>query len=160
MTNPEREIVPGSEVTLHFRMTLPDGTEALSTFGEEPLHFAMGDGTFKGGFELSLYGLKAGDTQTLTLDPEQAFGYHDPALVHDMPRSDFPADMALEEGQVIGFSTPSGDEAAGIVLEVGEQTVKVDFNHPMAGKDVIFHVEILEVGKPQPQPPEGDCATC
>jgi FKBP-type peptidyl-prolyl cis-trans isomerase SlpA len=164
MSNPDREIVTGSEVTLHFRMTLPDGTEALSTFGEEPLHFAIGDGTFKGGFELSLYGLKAGDTQTLTLDPEQAFGYHDPALIHDMPRSDFPADMVLEEGQVMAFSTPTGDEAAGIILEAGEDSVKVDFNHPMAGQDVIFHVEILEVGLPTELPAANDdddsCGSC
>lgn len=156
MNDPQREIVPGSEVTLHFRMTLPDGTEALSTFGEEPLHFAMDDGTFSGGFALSLYGLKAGDTQTLTLDPEQAFGFRDEALVQDMPRQDFPADMVLEVGQVIGFATPSGDEAAGAILALGEDTVQVDFNHPLAGKDVIFHVEILAVGKPQPQPPEQD----
>ena len=158
MNDTEREIVPGSEVTLHFRMTLPDGTEALSTFGEEPLHFAIGDGTFRGGFELSLYGLKAGDTQTLTLDPEQAFGWRDEALVHEMPRSDFPADMALEEGQVVGFATPAGDEAAGAIMAIGEDSVTVDFNHPLAGKDVIFHVEILEVGIPQP--PEADCASC
>ena len=160
MSNTDREIMPGSQVTLHFRMTLPDGTEALSTFGEEPLTFAMGDGTFSGGFALSLYGLKAGDTQTLTLDPEQAFGFRDEALVHDMPRSDFPADMELEEGQIMGFTTPTGDEAAGAIMAVGEDTVTVDFNHPMAGKDVIFHVEILEVGLPAPVDPKDDCASC
>ncbi len=160
MNNPDREIIIGSQVTLHFRMTLPDGTEALSTFGEDPLHFAMGDGTFSGGFELSLYGLKAGDTQTLTLNPEQAFGFRDEALVHQMPRSDFPADMTLEEGQIVGFTTPTGDEAAGAIMAIGDTVVDVDFNHPMAGKDVVFHVEILEVGMPVPVDPDQDCPTC
>lgn len=150
MNNPDREIIVGSQVTLHFRMTLPDGTEALSTFGEDPLSFATGDGTFSGGFELSLYGLKAGDTQTLTLTPEQAFGFRDEALIHPMPRSDFDAEMALEEGQIIGFTTPTGDEAAGAIMAIEGDTVMVDFNHPLAGKDVVFHVQILEVGMPVP----------
>jgi FKBP-type peptidyl-prolyl cis-trans isomerase SlpA len=150
MTDADREILTGSQVTLHFRITLPDGTEALSTFDEEPLTVVIGDGTLRGGLELALYGLKAGDTQTLTLEPDQAFGFHDDALIHRMPRSDFPDDMALEEGQVIGFTTPAGDEAAGSIMAVGDQEVSVDFNHPLAGKQVTFEVEILEVGQPQP----------
>lgn len=158
MSDTDREIMHGSQVTLHFRMTLPEGTEALSTFGEEPLCFTMGDNTFRGGFALSLYGLKAGDTQTLTLDPEQAFGYRDDALVHDMPRSDFDADAPLEEGQIMGFSTPTGDEAAGAIMAIGDEMVTVDFNHPLAGKDVIFHVEILEVGIPAPIAADNDDA--
>jgi FKBP-type peptidyl-prolyl cis-trans isomerase SlpA len=154
MNDKDREIITGSEVTLHFRITLPDGTEALSTFEEEPLTVVIGDGTLRGGLELALYGLKAGDTQTLTLDPDQAFGWHDDALIHQMPRSDFPADMALEEGQVIGFTTPSGEEAAGSVMQLGEEQVTVDFNHPLAGKQVTFEVQILKVGLPQPLPAE------
>lgn len=152
MNDTAHEIVTGSEVTLHFRITLPDGTEALSTFGEEPLTVVIGDGTLRGGLELALYGLKAGDTQRLTLEPDQAFGFHDEALIHQMPRSDFPDDMTLEEGQVIGFTAPSGDEAAGSVMAVGEDQVTVDFNHPLAGKQVTFEVEILAVGRPRPLP--------
>ncbi len=162
MNNPEREIVPGSQVTMHFSLSLPDGTEAVSTFGEEPLSFAIGDKTLQPGLELGLYGLKAGDTQTLTLDPEQAYGEHDPNMVYTMPLSDFPADMQPEVGQIIAFATPTGDEAAGSILAVNGDEVSVDFNHPLAGREVIYRVEILEVGSPRPaeDPDEDSCSSC
>ena len=78
----------GSTVTLHLALTLEDGTVAESTFDDEPLTFTMGDGTLVRGLELGLYGLRPGDTQRLTLHPEQAFGLRDPDKVHRLPRTD------------------------------------------------------------------------
>ena len=144
MTNP-LEIVPGSRVTLHFSLALEDGTEAVSTFGEDPLEFTMGDGTLRPGMELALYGLKSGDRQTLTLEPEQAYGYHDEEKIHDIDREQFPNGISLEAGQIIGFTMPNGDETAGMIIELDENEVVVDFNHPLAGKEVVFEVEVLEV---------------
>ena len=72
-----REIIPGSAVTLHFSLSLPDGTPAISTFDDEPLSFYMGDKTFQPSMEIALYGLKAGDEQTLTLTTNQAYGEPD-----------------------------------------------------------------------------------
>jgi FKBP-type peptidyl-prolyl cis-trans isomerase SlpA len=148
--NAPREIVPGSAVTLHFSLSLPDGTEAISTFGEEPLHFHVGDHTFQPGMELALYGLKAGDEQTLTLTPEQAYGERDPSLVQEMPLSDFSDDLQPQPEQVISFALPDGEETMGVVREVGHQHATVDFNHPLAGHAVVFRVQILEVGLPNP----------
>jgi len=143
-----QEILPGCPVTLHLSIALEDGTEAISTFGEEPVNLTMGDGTLQPGLELALYGLKAGDTQTLSLLPEQAYGLRDPGLIQYMPMTDFEASFTPEVGQIIAFSLPNGEEAAGSVIGVDEGRVEVDFNHPLAGHEISFRVEILDVGPP------------
>jgi FKBP-type peptidyl-prolyl cis-trans isomerase SlpA len=138
-------IAIGSRVTLHLSLTLSDGTEALSTFGEEPMDLVVGDGTLSQGLELALYGLEAGDTETLELAPGQAFGARDESLIQTLPRSDFPADMALEAGLVIGFTTPSGEETAGLIRRLEGDQVQVDFNHPLAGRSLTLRLEVLDV---------------
>jgi FKBP-type peptidyl-prolyl cis-trans isomerase SlpA len=134
-----------SSVTLHLSLTLEDGTVAESTSGEEPLTFTMGDGTLVHGLELGLYGLVPGAVQRLELHPEQAFGLRDPANIHAVPRADFDPAMTLEPGVIVGFETADGDELAGAILLVSDETVEVDFNHPMAGHTIIFDVEIIDV---------------
>jgi FKBP-type peptidyl-prolyl cis-trans isomerase SlpA len=134
---------------MHFSLALVDGTEAASTFGDEPTTLVMGEGSLSEGLELALYGLVAGDEQTLTLEPDQAFGPRDENKIHPMPRTNFSPDMELEEGLIIGFTTPDGHELAGIVLEIMEDEVVIDFNHPLAGNEVVFRVEILAVETPQ-----------
>ena len=134
-----------SSVTLHLSLTLEDGTVAESTFGEDPLRFTMGDGTLVHGLELALYGLRPGDTQRLELYPEQHFGQRDPEKIQRLPRSQFGTGMAPEPGQIIGFTSQDGDEIPGAVLSVDQDSIEVDFNHPMAGHTVIFDVEILDV---------------
>jgi FKBP-type peptidyl-prolyl cis-trans isomerase SlpA len=142
----------GSQVVMHYSITLPDGTVADSSFQGEPLSFTMGDGSLIPGLELALYGLGPGERQTLTLTPEQTFGYPDPANVHEMARSDFPDDMPPGEGQIIEFSTPGGDSVPGSIVEVAGERVKVDFNHPLSGLELVFSVEILSVRNgPEPQ---------
>jgi len=138
-------IQPGSEVVMHFSITLEDGTVADSTEGEEPLQFVMGDQTLIEGLELALYGLKVGDKQSLIIEPENAYGYPDPENIHAMQREDFPEEMEIKKGVIVGFATPAGDEFPGTVTEVGEKQVMVDFNHPIAGHEIIFEVEILEI---------------
>ncbi|MBU0499227.1 MAG: FKBP-type peptidyl-prolyl cis-trans isomerase [Gammaproteobacteria bacterium] len=139
------EIVPGSRVILHFALSLSDGTEVVSTFSDEPLTCTLGDGTLRPGMELALYGLKSGDTQSLTLEPEQAYGLHDSSLIHQVERGLFPDSLLPAEGQIISFSLPNGQETLGAVLELEENSLTIDFNHPLAGRQVVFRVEILEV---------------
>jgi FKBP-type peptidyl-prolyl cis-trans isomerase SlpA len=135
----------GSTVTLHLSLMLEDGTVAESTFDGEPLTFVMGDGTLVHGLELALYGLRSGDTQRLALYPEQAFGPHDPERIHRLPRGGFPADMELTPGNIIAFDTPEGEEIAGTVLSLDDRTVEIDLNHPLAGRRIVFDVEIIDV---------------
>ena len=138
-------ISPGSTVTLHLSLTLQNGTVAETTFDDEPLTLTMGDGSLAAGLELGLYGLRPGNIQRLELYPEQAFGLHDPEKVHQLPRADFDAKLVLEPGSIIGFDTPGGEELSGTILAVDDATVEVDFNHPLAGRVVIFDVEIIDV---------------
>lgn len=141
-------IGPGSQVTMHFSLRFPDGYVADASEPGEPMTFVMGDGSMIQGLELSLYGLKAGDKQTVELDPLHAFGYPDPDNVHTMPRAEFAAELPLEVGIVIAFSTPSGEEIPGMIQEVRDEEVVVDFNHPLSGHDVIFEVEIVDIKPP------------
>jgi len=146
------QILPGSRVTLHLSIRLEDGTEALSTFDEEPVELTLGDGTLQPGLELAIYGLSRGDRQTLNLLPEQAYGLRDPALIQEMPRTEFATDFEPQPGQIIAFSLPNDEEAAGSVVSVEEGRVEVDFNHPLAGHEITFTVEILDVVAPPTGP--------
>ena len=151
------EILPGSQVTLHLAIRLEDGTEALSTFDEDPVELQMGDGTLQPGLELAMYGLKAGESQTLNLMPEQAYGLRDPSMIQHMPLTDFEGAFTPEVGQIIAFSLSNGEEAPGAILAVEEGQVEVDFNHPLAGHEITFEVEILDVDNAKliemPEPP-------
>ena len=139
------QIAHGSKVTMHLSLSLPDGTEALSTFGEDPLQFTMGDSTLQPDMEYALFGLKPGDEQTLTLTAEQAYGPHDENLIQQVPRNSFPDSMEPERGQIVAFTTEDGGEAPGLILAVTDQYVEVDFNHPLSGKEIVYRVQILQV---------------
>lgn len=148
MPDNQQTIRAGSRVLMHFSLALPDGTEAVSTFGGEPELVVVGDGSLTEGLELAIIGLKKGDRQTLELTPEQAFGAWDEDKLQWMSRKEFSSDLALEPGLAIAFTTPSGDEVPGTITEVGAERVNVDFNHPLAGVDIVFSVEIIEVEEP------------
>ncbi len=138
-------IGPGSEVTMYYRLSLPDGTVADETVDGEPLNFTMGDGTLIQGLELMLYGMKAGEKQCLSIDPRDAFGFPEDENIHTMPRSEFSEEMNVEPGMIVAFTTPAGQEVPGTIKEVTTDTVVVDFNHPLAGFEVTFDVEILDI---------------
>ncbi len=135
---------------MHYTLSLSDGTVADSSRPGNPLRFVLGDGTLETGLEVLLRGLHGGDRARFDLAPGQAFGERDPAGVHGMPRAEFPADMALAEGTVVEFTTPGGDAIAGTVVEMDEDSVTVDFNHPLAERELSFEVEIISVNSPGP----------
>ncbi|KPK37529.1 MAG: peptidylprolyl isomerase [Gammaproteobacteria bacterium SG8_47] len=148
MTDSSTEIVHGSTVLMHFTLSIEDGTVADTSRDDEPLSFTMGDGTLIEGLELMLYGLKAGDKQCLRMGPRDAFGYPDEDNVHRMARREFGPELSIEPGTIIGFETPGGDEVPGVIKAVEGDEVVVDFNHPLAGHEVTFEVEILDVTPP------------
>ena len=145
MTEKTNVIGHGSSVVMYFSIELEDGTVAETTEEGDPLTFVMGDETLVEGLELALFGLKAGDKQSLKIGPENGYGYSDPENVHAMERGDFPDDMELEPGVIVSFAMPDDEEYPGMIKEVGSEQVMVDFNHPLAGHEILFEVEILEV---------------
>ncbi len=141
----EQRIRPGSRVVMHYQLSLKDGTELDATPPGEPIDFRLGDGTMIKGLELALLGMQAGQNEKFIIPPETGFGYREPAAVQWMPKSDFPPQLDPQVGQIISFSLPGGEEIPGAILAVEGDRVQVDLNHPLAGREVVFSVEILGV---------------
>ena len=140
----EHRIGAATQVTLHFAIKLDNGDVVDSTFDKEPATFTVGDGSLLPGFEQALYGLKAGDKRSLPIGPEQGFGQGNPQNIQVMPRAQF-ADMELSEGLLIIFNDAAIAELPGVVKAFDANQVTIDFNHPLAGKDLTFDVEIIDV---------------
>ena len=143
----EIRITDGSTVSLHFEVSLPNGTVIDSPFGrDEPVTLTIGDESLLAGFEQVLINLKAGDTRTAHLPPEQAFGEWNGENVQAFPRTKF----SLSEpnpvvGMMMEFADKGQNTLAGVICHVDDDEVKVDFNHPLAGQDVLFKVQIFKV---------------
>jgi FKBP-type peptidyl-prolyl cis-trans isomerase SlpA len=142
----DRRITEGSRVTLHFALLLESGEEIDTTRRGKPATFEMGDGRLLPGFEAALLGMQAGDDAQIELEPEQAFGEHRPQNVQLLDRQRF-SGQDLEPGLLMSFAAPDG-ELPGVIRRVFERTVEVDFNHPLAGRRIIFDVSILKVEDP------------
>lgn len=138
-------ITVGRKVIMHFALQLDNGDVVDSTFNGKPASFVLGDGNLPGAVETFLNGMKAGESNTFSLSPEQVFGQPNPQNVQEVPRQKFASDMALSEGLAISFADKSGAELPGVVTAFDEERVTIDFNHPLAGKNLLFQVEILEV---------------
>lgn len=134
-----------SLILMHYSIALTNGSIIESSFDDEPVEINMGHGDITEGMELALYGLKEGDSQTLTLTPEQGFGVRDESNIHDMPLSDFPKSLPPEIGLSYSFESPDGDDIPGTITAIKDDQVTVDFNHPLAGQDIVFTVQILGV---------------
>ena len=136
---------PNSEITLHFSLALADGTLVDSNFDQAPATFTLADGSLLPGFEQLLIGLAAGARATFSVPPEQGFGVFNPDNVQRIPRRLFAADLALSEGLVVSFADASGAEVAGVVTDLRGNDIEVDFNHPLAGRTILFQVKIASV---------------
>ncbi|AGV18500.1 MULTISPECIES: FKBP-type peptidyl-prolyl cis-trans isomerase [Vibrio] len=135
-----------SVVTLHFTIKMKDGSVADSTHNMgKPAKFVMGDGSLSENFEQCLIGLETGAQKAIELKAEDAFGMPNPDHIHYMDRTKFVGDAEVEVGTIMAFSGPDGMEIPGIITEIAGDSVTVDFNHPLAGQDVTFEVEILSV---------------
>ncbi|MDV7104423.1 FKBP-type peptidyl-prolyl cis-trans isomerase [Vibrio sp. TH_r3] len=140
------EIINNSKVVLHFTIRLANGSVADSTYNMgKPAQLSIGDGSLSENFESHLLGLSAGDKKSVDLKAEDAFGAPNPDNIHHMDRSKFVGDAAVEVGTIMAFSGPDGVEIPGIISDITGDSVTVDFNHPLAGQDVTFEVEILSV---------------
>jgi len=137
-------LLPGDLVTLHYRIS-SYGQEIVDTFPDAPETFRLGDGDIDPRLEQALTGLNEGERKVFELHPWAAFGERDESLVQTLPRSDFPADMALPPGHQVEFDLPNGQHLTGAILEADADAVRVDFNHPLAGLPIEFEVHILAI---------------
>lgn len=138
-------IADATKVTLNFSLSLEDGTVVDSNHGEDPVTFTVGDGNLLEGFEKAMYGLRAGDEREITIPPEQGFGQPNENNLQEVPVSDFPEDMALDVGLMLSFSDAQNTELPGVIKALKGDVVLVDFNHPLAGRTLLFKVHIHSV---------------
>jgi FKBP-type peptidyl-prolyl cis-trans isomerase SlpA len=134
-----------STLLLFFKLQLEDGTEVESNYGEDAIEFQMGDGSLTPGMEDALMDKAIGDTVSVILSPELAFGMPDENNIHNMPISDFPDNMPPEEGQVIAFDGPDDSEIMGTIVAINKDEVEVDFSHPLAGRVIQFSADIVDI---------------
>ncbi len=138
----------GDKVKIDYTGTLEDGTvfDTSEKHGA-PLEFEVGSGQVIQGFDDAVIGMKVGEEKEFELKPEEAYGEINPDLVKDMPKDKFQSDMELEEGMMLLIAMPNGAQLPARVVELGDDTVKLDLNHPLAGKTLKFKVKLVEIVK-------------
>ena len=138
-------ISEGTRVFLNFSVSLEDGSEVDTNFGGDPVDFAVGDGSLLPGFERRLFGMTAGQRQMFRVPPEDAFGQPNENNVQRLPRDQFEEDIDLEIGLVFSFADAGGGELPGMIIAFDDEEVTIDFNHPLAGRTILFDVQVHRV---------------
>lgn len=142
----EKTIQADSTIIAHITMTLSDGSAADSTkVNGKPTQVVMGNQSISPAFEAELTGLKAGDSKEFTLVAKDAFGESNPDNIHYMDINKFSSETPAEVGNIITFTQPGNVELPGMIREVSGTSVTIDFNHPLAGQDVTFVIDVVEV---------------
>src|SRR5574341_2080757 len=149
----------GDTVTVHYTLTLEDGTVYATSSGGEPLQFTLGGGEVISGFEEAVVGMRAGDKKTVTLPPEKAYGQRHPELVGVVSRSKLPEGTEPVVGQELHTTRQDGAPVTVIVTEVTEDTVTLDANPPLAGRTLTFTVELVAIEE-NPAPAGRAIPTC
>lgn len=116
-----------------------------TTEGKEPLEYVHGEGTIIPGLEKELVGMDVGETKRVAILPEDAYGLVLPEAIKEVPKENFPTEFEYQVGSVIQLQDPEGNAYPGIVWEVKEESVLVNFNHPLAGQTLVFEVEVVSV---------------
>ena len=135
----------GNTVKVHYTGRLDDDTQFDSSAGRDPLEFTLGTGQVIPGFEEAVTGMALGDTKTVTIPAEQAYGPHHADLVLVVERNQIPPHINPEVGQQLEIHQQDGRAAAVVITEVTDESVSLDANHPLAGQDLIFDLELVEI---------------
>jgi len=136
----------GNTVSVHYRGTLGDGTEFDSSHTRgEPIKFTVGAGQMIEGFNDACIGMTVGEKKTIALSADQAYGPTNPSAIQTVSKELFPEDFDYTIGHHVQGQTPEGQQINAIITEVTGDTVTLDMNHPMAGKDLNFEIEIVEL---------------
>jgi len=135
---------PGDTVRVHYRGTLSDGTEFDSSAGRDPLEFEVGAGQVIPGFDDAVANLEVGESTTVTIAPCDAYGERAEEAIQDFPREAF-GDEVPEVGWAVELQAPDGSRMAATIVEIGDEAVTLDFNHPLAGEELTFEIELVEI---------------
>lgn len=140
-----KEAQVGDMVSVHYTGKLTSGEVFDSSKDRDPLEFTLGNQEMLAGFEEGVIGMKPGESKSVTLQPEQAFGDRRDDLLLKLPKKEFPQDITPSVGLQLKLSNNSGANMTVVITEVGEESVTLDGNHPLAGQALVFDIELLEI---------------
>jgi peptidylprolyl isomerase len=139
------QVKSGDTVAIHYTGTLQDGTTFDSSEGRDPLQFVVGSGQIIPGLDVALPGMEVGEKKTVEIDCAEAYGPINPAMRQSIPREGIPNEIPLDIGTQLQMQTPEGHPLPVTVLAVDEATVTLDANHPLAGQDLTFDIELVQI---------------
>jgi peptidylprolyl isomerase len=136
---------PGDTVTVHYTGKLEDGTVFDSSVGRDPLQFSIGSGSIIPGFEQAVIGMTPGESKTETIGSEQAYGPYYEEMVLVVDRQQMPTELSIQIGQQLQIRQPSGQTIPVIITDVSDGEVTLDANHPLAGEDLTFDIQLVAI---------------
>ena len=135
----------GDVVKVHYTGKLANGEQFDSSVGREPLEFTVGAGQMIKGFDAAMPGMAVGDKKTVNIIPEDGYGEKSDDAIIEFPKENVPADMKLEPGMPLTLSNQAGQPVPVIVIEVKDDIIILDANHFLAGQDLVFDIELVEI---------------
>jgi FKBP-type peptidyl-prolyl cis-trans isomerase 2 len=135
----------GDTVKVHYTGKLNDGTVFDSSRERDPLEFTVGQQQLIPGFENAIVGMEPGESKVIDIPPEEAYGPHDPGMVIEVDKGQLPPEMPLTPGARVQGSQPGGGVVEFTLTSIGESSVTLDGNHPLAGRDLKFEIELVSI---------------
>ncbi len=135
----------GNKIKVHYTGRLDDGTVFDTSEEREPLEFTLGEGRLIKGFENAVTGMKVGESKTVTIVAEDAYGQRRPELERRVERQQFPNNIDPEVGLFLNIRQPDGGVLEAVITEVSDSSVVIDANHPLSGKDLTFEIEVVDI---------------
>ncbi|MBX2932660.1 MAG: FKBP-type peptidyl-prolyl cis-trans isomerase [Ferruginibacter sp.] len=140
-----KKVKAGDVVKVHYTGKLVNGDQFDSSAGREPLEFTVGAGQMIKGFDDAIPGMIIGDKKTINIAPEDAYGPRSEEAIIDFPKANVPADMKLEPGMQLTLSNQAGQPVPVVVVEVKDDVIVLDANHFLAGQELVFDIELVEI---------------
>ncbi|MFM9907708.1 MAG: peptidylprolyl isomerase [Chitinophagaceae bacterium] len=140
-----QQVKNGDTIKVHYHGKLTDGTTFDSSSGREPLEFEVGSGMVIKGFDDGVTGMKVGDKKTINIPVDDAYGPKQEEMLVEFPLDQFPPDMKPEIGMPLTMTTAQGQPVQVVIVEVKEEAVLLDANHPLAGEELVFDLELVEI---------------
>jgi len=135
----------GDTLRVHYTGTLADGVEFDSSAGGDPLEFVLGAGQMIPGFDAAMHGMTVGERKTFTIVAAEAYGPHHPEAIREIPLGELPEGMDVSVGAMLQAEDSHGHQIVFAVVALTDETVTLDANHPLAGEDLTFQVELVEI---------------
>ncbi len=138
-------VAKGSKVSVEYTGSFDDGTVFDTSEGKGPITFVAGNNEVIKGFDDAVVGMKKGEQKKITVTPKEGYGDRDENLQQQVPRTVFPPEMKLEKGMGFSFKTPQGQVIHATITEANSESVTVDMNHPLAGRNLIFELKVVDI---------------